>query len=60
MRINVFRDNSILNRVQRRFETYGIQTMTEQSQHVEHDGGRGPGHHLGRRRCTSRPWRAIT
>ncbi len=34
MRINVFRDNSILNRVQRRFETYGIQTMTEQSQHV--------------------------
>jgi VWFA-related protein len=34
MRIHVFRDNSILNRVQRRFETYGIQTMTEQSRHV--------------------------
>jgi VWFA-related protein len=34
MRIHVYRDNSILNRVQRRFETYGIQTMTEQSQHV--------------------------
>ena len=34
MRIHVFRDNSILNRVQRRFETYGIQTMTEQSKHV--------------------------
>ncbi len=34
MRIHVFRDNAILNRVQRRFETYGLQTMTEQSQHV--------------------------
>jgi VWFA-related protein len=34
MRINVFRDNSILDRVQRRFETYGIQTLTEQSAHV--------------------------
>ncbi len=34
MRINVFRDNSILDRVQRRFETYGIQTITEQSSHV--------------------------
>jgi VWFA-related protein len=34
MRINVFRDNSILDRVQRRFETYGIQTITQQSQHV--------------------------
>ena len=34
MRIHVFRDNMILNRVQRRFETYGIPTMTGQSQHV--------------------------
>jgi VWFA-related protein len=34
MRIHVFRDNMILNRVQRRFETYGIPTMTQQSQHV--------------------------
>jgi VWFA-related protein len=34
MRIHVFRDNQILDRVQRRFETYGIQTMTEQSKHV--------------------------
>jgi VWFA-related protein len=34
MRINVFKDNMILDRVQRRFETYNIQTMTEQSQHV--------------------------
>ncbi|HUL78253.1 MAG TPA: VWA domain-containing protein, partial [Vicinamibacteria bacterium] len=34
MRIHVFRDNSIIDRVQRRFETYGIQTMTEQSKHV--------------------------
>jgi VWFA-related protein len=34
MRINVFRDNSILDRVQRRFETYGIQTLTQQSAHV--------------------------
>ena len=34
MRIHVFRDNMILDRVQRRFETYGLLTMTEQSQHV--------------------------
>ena len=34
MRIHVFRDNVILNRVQRRFETYGLMTMTQQSQHV--------------------------
>jgi len=34
MRIHVFRDNSIIDRVQRRFETYGIQTVTQQSQHV--------------------------
>jgi VWFA-related protein len=34
MRIHVFKDNMILDRVQRRFETYGIQTVTEQSQHV--------------------------
>jgi len=34
MRIHVFRDNMILNRVQRRFETYGLATMTGQSQHV--------------------------
>ena len=34
MRIHVFRDNMILNRVQRRFETYGIPTMTQQSPHV--------------------------
>jgi VWFA-related protein len=34
MRIHVFRDNMILNRVQRRFETYGIPTMTGQSQHT--------------------------
>jgi VWFA-related protein len=34
MRINVFKDNMILNRVQRRFETYNVQTVTEQSQHV--------------------------
>jgi VWFA-related protein len=34
MRITVFRDNMILDRVQRRFETYGVQTMTEQSPHV--------------------------
>ena len=34
MRIEIFHDNAIIDRVQRRFETYGIQTMTEQSQHV--------------------------
>jgi VWFA-related protein len=34
MRINVFKDNMILDRVQRRFETYGLQTITEQSPHV--------------------------
>jgi VWFA-related protein len=34
MRIHVFKDNMILDRVQRRFETYGLMTMTEQSQHV--------------------------
>jgi VWFA-related protein len=34
MRIHVFRDNMILDRVQRRFETYGLATMTQQSQHV--------------------------
>jgi len=34
MRIHVFRDNMILNRVQRRFETYGLATITQQSQHV--------------------------
>jgi VWFA-related protein len=34
MRIHVFHDNQIIDRVQRRFETYGIQTLTEQSRHV--------------------------
>jgi VWFA-related protein len=34
MRIHVFRDNMILDRVQRRFETYGLMTMTQQSPHV--------------------------
>jgi len=34
MRIHVFRDNMILNRVQRRFETYGLATLTGQSPHV--------------------------
>jgi VWFA-related protein len=34
MQIHVFRDNVIQNRVQRRFETYGLMTMTGQSQHV--------------------------
>ncbi|HXK09375.1 MAG TPA: VWA domain-containing protein [Vicinamibacteria bacterium] len=34
MRINIFHDNAILDRVQRRFETYGVMTMTEQSTHV--------------------------
>ena len=34
MQIHVFRDNMIQNRVQRRFETYGLMTMTGQSQHV--------------------------
>jgi len=34
MRIHVFHDNMILDRVQRRFETYGVMTMTQQSPHV--------------------------
>jgi VWFA-related protein len=34
MRIHVFHDNRIIDRVQRRFETYGIMTITQQSQHV--------------------------
>jgi VWFA-related protein len=34
MRIHVFRDTAIINRVQRRFETYGLPTVTQQSQHV--------------------------
>ena len=34
MRIHVFRDNSIIDRVQRRFETYGLMTVTQQSSHV--------------------------
>jgi len=34
MRIHVFRDNMILNRVQRRFEAQGLPTVTGQSQHV--------------------------
>jgi VWFA-related protein len=34
MRIDIFHDNMILDRVQRRFETYGLMTMTQQSQHV--------------------------
>lgn len=34
MRIQVFRDNAILNRVQRRFESYGVMTMTQQGSHV--------------------------
>jgi VWFA-related protein len=34
MRIHVFRDNAILNRVQRRFETYGLPTLTQQGRHV--------------------------
>jgi len=34
MRIHVFRDNMILNRVQRRFETFALPTLTQQSQHV--------------------------
>ena len=34
MRIHVFRDEMVMNRVQRRFETAGLTTMTQQSQHV--------------------------
>lgn len=34
MRIHVFRDETIMNRVQRRFETAGLLTATAQSQHV--------------------------
>ncbi|HVO11712.1 MAG TPA: VWA domain-containing protein [Vicinamibacteria bacterium] len=33
MRIHVYHDNEIYNRVQRRFETYGIQTVTQQGEH---------------------------
>jgi len=34
MRIHVYRDNTILNRVQRRYETAGLMTVTGQSPHV--------------------------
>jgi VWFA-related protein len=34
MRIHVFRDSAVIDRVQRRFETYGLMTVTQQSQHV--------------------------
>ena len=34
MRIHVFRDEMIMNRVQRRFEAAGVLTSTQQSQHV--------------------------
>jgi len=34
MRIHVFRDEMIMNRVQRRFETAGLMTATQQSRHV--------------------------
>jgi VWFA-related protein len=34
MRIHVFRDEMMMNRVQRRFETAGLTTATQQSQHV--------------------------
>lgn len=34
LRIHVFRDSAILNRVQRRFESYGLPTLTQQGQHV--------------------------
>jgi VWFA-related protein len=38
MRIHVFRDSTILNRVQRRFETYGLMTATQQGTHVRDFG----------------------
>jgi VWFA-related protein len=34
MRIHVFRDEMVMNRVQRRYETAGLMTATQQSQHV--------------------------
>jgi VWFA-related protein len=34
MRIHVFRDEMVMNRVQRRFEAAGLMTATQQSQHV--------------------------
>jgi VWFA-related protein len=34
MRIHNYRDQQIINRVQRRYETYQIQTLTEQSAHT--------------------------
>ncbi|HSB61570.1 MAG TPA: VWA domain-containing protein, partial [Vicinamibacteria bacterium] len=34
MRIHVFRDEMMMNRVQRRFETAGLPTATQQSRHV--------------------------
>jgi VWFA-related protein len=34
MRIHVYRDEMIMNRVQRRFEAAGLMTTTQQSQHV--------------------------
>lgn len=34
MRIHVFRDEMVMNRVQRRFEAAGLMTSTQQSQHV--------------------------
>jgi VWFA-related protein len=34
MRIHVFRDEMVMNRVQRRFEAAGVMTATRQSQHV--------------------------
>ena len=34
MRIHVYRDEMIMNRVQRRFEAAGLMTMTQQSRHV--------------------------
>jgi VWFA-related protein len=34
MRIHVFRDEMVMNRVQRRFETAGLMTATQQSAHV--------------------------
>jgi VWFA-related protein len=34
MRIHVYRDSAIMNRVQRRYETYAVPTATEQGKHV--------------------------
>jgi len=34
LRIHLFRDEMVMNRVQRRFETAGVTTATQQSQHV--------------------------